>query len=76
MSSHTLERFLNEQLSELKEKGLYNTIEPITGPNGPIITIDQRSLINLSSNNYLGLADHPQLIEAANQANKDYGVGA
>lgn len=76
MSSHTLEKFLNEQLSELKEKGLYNTIEPITGPNGPIITIDQRSLINLSSNNYLGLADHPQLIEAANQANKDYGVGA
>ena len=71
-----LETFLKTQLSELKEKGLYNTIEPISGPNGPMIDIDGRSLINLSSNNYLGFANHPELIQAANEANLEYGVGA
>lgn len=76
MSSKTLETFLNQEIDTLKEKGLYNTIEPLQGPNGPMITIDSRELINLSSNNYLGLANHPEIVEACNQANKEYGVGA
>ncbi len=76
MSSKTLETFLNQEIDSLKEKGLYNTIEPLEGPNGPIITIDSRELINLSSNNYLGLANHPEIVEACNQANLEYGVGA
>lgn len=76
MSSHTLEKFLNQELQSMKEKGLYNTIEPLQGPNGPTILIDNKELINLSSNNYLGLANHPELIEAANAANQEYGVGA
>lgn len=76
MSSQILDNFLKEQLNELKEKGLYNTIEPLSGPNGPVIEIEGKQLINLSSNNYLGLADHPELVAAANQATEKYGVGA
>lgn len=76
MSSQTLNTFLNRELESLKEKGLYNTIEPLEGPNGPIIQIDGIELINLSSNNYLGLANHPELVKAANDANEEYGVGA
>lgn len=76
MSSQVLNSFLNAQLQELKEKGLYNTIESLEGANGPIIQIDGKNLINLSSNNYLGLATHPDMIKAANEANVKYGVGA
>lgn len=76
MSSQTLNTFLNRELESLKEKGLYNTIEPLEGPNGPTIQIDGKELINLSSNNYLGLANHPELVKAANDANEEYGVGA
>ena len=76
MSSHTLDHFLKTQLTELKEKGLYNTIEPLIGPNGPEIEINGQILINLSSNNYLGLANHPELVKAAHEATEKYGVGA
>lgn len=76
MSSSILETFLKQQIKDLKEKGLYNTIEPLSGPNGPQITIEGKTLINLSSNNYLGLANHPELIQAANEATTKYGVGA
>lgn len=76
MSSKILEKFLNNELNNLKEKGLYNTIEPLEGANGPMININGQSLINMSSNNYLGLANHKELIKVANEANEKYGVGA
>jgi glycine C-acetyltransferase len=76
MSSKTLNQFLKENLEDLKEKGLYNVIDPVEGPNGPMITLAGRELINLSSNNYLGLATDPRLIEACLEATKTYGVGA
>lgn len=76
MSSKTLQSFLTENLNDLKEKGLYNEIDPVQGPNGPIITINGKKLINLSSNNYLGLATDERLKEVAIQAVKHYGVGA
>ena len=76
MSSHTLETFLKTQLTELKTKGLYNTIEPLSGPNDAEIVIDDQLLINLSSNNYLGLANHPELVQATIEASQKYGVGA
>ena len=56
MSSKSLEHFLNENLEDLKGKGLYNVIDPLESPNGPVITINGKEYINLSSNNYLGLA--------------------
>ncbi|MEH7072686.1 glycine C-acetyltransferase [Neobacillus drentensis] len=76
MSSNILEQFLNENLEDLKGKGLYNVIDPLESPNGPVITINGRELVNLSSNNYLGLATDERLKKAANNAIKKYGVGA
>ncbi|WP_369901062.1 glycine C-acetyltransferase [Bacillus manliponensis] len=76
MSSQTLANFLAENLADLKEKGLYNVIDPLESPNGPMITIGGKEYINLSSNNYLGLATDERLKEAAVTAIDKYGVGA
>jgi glycine C-acetyltransferase len=76
MSSKVLDRFLEENLKELKEKGLFNTIDVLEGSNGPVITVEGKELINLASNNYLGFATRPELIEADIEATKKYGVGA
>ncbi|MBT2728191.1 glycine C-acetyltransferase [Bacillus sp. ISL-75] len=76
MSSTILEQFLNENLDNLKGKGLYNVIDPLESPNGPVITINGRELVNLSSNNYLGLATDERLKNAATEAIEQYGVGA
>ena len=74
--SKALEQFLTENLNELKSKGLYNVINILDGANGPIIKIDGKELINLSSNNYLGYATHERLINATVEATKKYGAGA
>lgn len=71
-----LNDFLQSQLNGLKEQGLYNEINVVTGPNGPMINIEGNQLINLSSNNYLGLATHEKLKEVAKQAIDSHGVGA
>lgn len=76
MSSKKLNVFLQSNLQELKEKGLYNVIDPLESANGPIIKINGRSLINLSSNNYLGLATDTKLKNAALEAIEKFGVGA
>lgn len=73
---HALEKFLDENLEELKSKGLYNKIDILEGPNRAIINLKGKSLINLSSNNYLGLANHPALKKKAIEATNKYGVGA
>ncbi|OHX57182.1 glycine C-acetyltransferase [Planococcus salinarum] len=74
--SKKLDTFLNENLNELKEQGLYNEIDPVEGPNGPIIQVRGKQLINLSSNNYLGLATNEDLKQVAKDAIDKYGVGA
>lgn len=76
MSSQGLMNFLENNLHDLKEKGLYNVIDPLEGANGPIIKMNGKELINLSSNNYLGLATDERLKEAAINAIEKYGVGA
>ncbi|MBP2242313.1 glycine C-acetyltransferase [Cytobacillus eiseniae] len=76
MSSNILDAFLNENLEDLKSKGLYNVIDPLESPNGPMITINGRELVNLSSNNYLGLATDERMKKAAIEAINKYGVGA
>ncbi|RDI41936.1 glycine C-acetyltransferase [Falsibacillus pallidus] len=76
MSSKALDQFLNENLNDLKERGLYNEIDPVGTPNGPVIKINGKELINLSSNNYLGLATNPRMKEKAVEAVKEWGVGA
>ncbi|WP_211655076.1 glycine C-acetyltransferase [Planococcus alpniumensis] len=74
--SKKLDAFLEENLTELKDQGLYNEIDPVEGPNGAIIKIGGKDLINLSSNNYLGLATDEGLKKVAIEAIKKYGVGA
>lgn len=74
--SKILDQFLDENLAELKSAGLYNEIDPVEGPNGPIIKIGGKDLINLSSNNYLGLATDEDLKVLAKEATDHYGVGA
>lgn len=76
MTSKALDSFLNENIADLKERGLYNEIDPVEGPNGPEIKIGGRTLINLSSNNYLGLATDERLKKVAKQAVDSHGVGA
>ncbi|TCP18634.1 glycine C-acetyltransferase [Scopulibacillus darangshiensis] len=76
MPSHVLENFLKENLADLKNKGLYNEIDTLESANGPVIKINGRELINLSSNNYLGLATDDRMIDACVDATKKYGVGA
>lgn len=76
MQSKVLTQYLQSNLDNLKEQGLYNEIDALSEANGPIIHINGRELINLSSNNYLGLANDARLISVANRANEKYGVGA
>ena len=74
--SQILKDYLNTQLTELKDNGLYNEIDVVEGENGPVISIDGQELINLSSNNYLGLATDEDLKQAAKEAVDSHGVGA
>ena len=74
--SKILDTFLNENLQQLKDQGLYNEIDAVEGANGPIIQVNGKQLINLSSNNYLGLATNEELKQIAKDAIDKYGVGA
>lgn len=71
-----LKSILSEEITILKNKGLYNEIDVLSSANGPEIIINDKKLINLSSNNYLGLATRDELKQAAIDAIKFYGVGA
>ena len=72
----SLHNFLEENIQYLKDNGLYNEIDSIEGANGPEITINGKTYINLSSNNYLGLATNEDLKTAAKSAIDSHGVGA
>lgn len=67
--------YLAEQLDELREQGLYNTIPTIESAMDGRITIDGREVLNFCANNYLGLANHPRLKAAAKAAIDRYGIG-
>ena len=57
----SLERYLDQQLDSLKQQGLLRVFRVLEGPQAARARIDSQNVINLSSNNYLGLANHPQL---------------
>jgi len=65
-----------ERLEELRDRGLYRQLRLVNGPQGPRVMLDGRSVLLLCSNNYLGLADHPQVREAAAEAALHWGAGA
>ncbi|MCL6450840.1 MAG: glycine C-acetyltransferase [Acetobacteraceae bacterium] len=68
--------FVQEELGKLREAGLYRALRVLEGEQGPRARIDGRTVINLSSNNYLGLTTHPRLRRAAVRAVEQYGVGS
>jgi glycine C-acetyltransferase len=68
--------YLTEQLDELKQRGTYFKLRVLEDEQGPVCTYDGKRVINLASNNYLGLCDHPRLREAAMEATRKYGVGS
>jgi len=68
--------FLSEEIADLKAKALYRPLRVMTGAQEPETIMDGRPVISLSSNNYLGLATHPRLVEAALAATRDLGVGS
>ncbi len=72
--SHPLS-WIDEELAALKEAGLYTHIRTIESPQDAWLTVDGRRVLNFCSNNYLGLANHPRLVEAARRAMEQYGVG-
>lgn len=74
--SNVLNTFLDENLLALQAQGLYNEIDPVEGANGPIIKVGGKQLVNLSSNNYLGLATNDELKKIAQDTIASYGVGA
>ena len=68
--------FLTQEISALKEKGRYRALRPMSTPQEAEIIIDGKKLINFSSNNYLGLANHPEVVEALSEYARKYGVGS
>jgi 8-amino-7-oxononanoate synthase len=67
---------IEERLQELERLGLSRRLRMISGPQGPRVLLDGRPVLLLCSNNYLGLADHPRVREAAADAAMRWGVGA
>lgn len=67
--------WLIQEVDGLKKQGLYNHIRTIGSAQGAWLTVDGKNVLNFCSNNYLGLANHPKIVEAAKEATKKYGVG-
>lgn len=69
-------KFLQDQIQELKDQGVYRKIPVVETANEAEIVVNGKKVINLSSNNYLGFANHPRLKKAAIEAIEKYGIGA
>ncbi len=68
-------RYLADQIEELKKKGTHFRLRVLDDAQAPVCHYDGRQVINLASNNYLGLCNHPKLKEAAEKATRELGVG-
>jgi glycine C-acetyltransferase len=68
--------FLDDELAQLREEHLYRPLRVMSSAQGPIVSVDDRRLVSLSSNDYLGLTHHPRLRAAALSAVREFGVGS
>ncbi len=68
-------QWIQDEIKNLKDAGLYNRIRTLSSPQGAWLVVDGKRALNFCSNNYLGLADHPRLVKAAQAAVEKYGVG-
>ena len=75
MPSDTINAYLRTQLDDLKAKGLYKAERRIESPQKSAITVGGREVVNFCANNYLGLANHPDIVAAALDGLKTWGYG-
>jgi glycine C-acetyltransferase len=68
-------QWIEDELNNLKEAGLYNRIRTLGSPQGAWLIVDGKRVLNFCSNNYLGLANHPRLLQASREAMEKYGLG-
>ncbi|MFL6429314.1 MAG: glycine C-acetyltransferase [Acidobacteriaceae bacterium] len=71
----TMQEHLQERLAEIQKAGLYKRERVIAGPQQPEVSVADGVVLNLCANNYLGLANHPAVVEAAQQALREWGYG-
>jgi len=76
MTAPSKTQWIEDELDGLRQAGLFNTIRTLGSPQGAWLTVDGQRVLNFCSNNYLGLANHPRLIESARRAIADFGIGA
>jgi glycine C-acetyltransferase len=69
-------QYLTDQLESWRKAGTYQHLRELQSACEPVARFDGRDVINLASNNYLGLANHPKLVEAAREATRHYGAGS
>ncbi|NOU09618.1 MAG: glycine C-acetyltransferase [Nitrospira sp.] len=75
MAYDSLKQVLSAQLADIRAKGLYKTERCILGPQGSDLLVSQGTVLNLCANNYLGLANHPAIVQAAQNGLKTHGYG-
>jgi glycine C-acetyltransferase len=75
MSDTRLRDHLKQELDTLKKTGLYKRERKIQTPQGSSITVNGREVVNFCANNYLGLANHPEIVEAAHEGLRKWGYG-
>lgn len=75
MASTSFYAQINQQLADIKADGLYKSERVIASPQQTAIQVNQQEVINFCANNYLGLANHPELIKAAQQGLDSHGFG-
>src|SRR5581483_7173189 len=75
MSDLNLRHQLSTQLDDLRNRGLFKRERLLQGPQGAAIRVGGREVINFCANNYLGLANHPAIVEAAHEGLRRYGYG-
>jgi glycine C-acetyltransferase len=68
-------QWIQDEIQKLKDDGLYNRIRTLSSPQGAWLLVDGKRVLNFCSNNYLGLANHPRIVQAVQEAVKKYGVG-
>lgn len=68
-------QWIQDELENLREAGLYTRIRTLSSPQGAWLVVDGKRVLNFCSNNYLGMANQPRLLEAARQAMDSYGIG-
>lgn len=67
--------YLQNELETMKQQGIHQTLKEIDSKQSSTVTLNEQSVIQLSSNNYLGLTSHPRLMKAAKEAIDEFGAG-